>query len=414
MNYSDANKLKILQINHSDTIGGAGIAAYRLHQGLRRLSVDSRLLVSRKQTQDKLVANIPRKTNLESRISPLTKFLGLNYLQYIGSFDIPKISSFQEADILNFHNLHTGYFSYLSLPTLTKYKPAVWTLHDQWAFTGHCAYSYDCDRWKIGCGKCPYPNSYPAIKRDNTRLEWKLKNWAYNSANLTIVAPSKWLAERAKESMLNRFSIHHISNGIDTEIYQPLDSEYCKVILGISKNQNVLMLGANNLKDYRKGGDLLQKALSSLPASLKADSVLITMGRKGEEISKAVEIDTINLGYIESERIKALVYSAVDLFLFPTRADNLPLMLQESMACGTPMVSFNIGGVSDLVRPEATGYLAKSENIDDFSKGIIALLEDKSLRERFSQNCREIAIEEFSLEKQAQKYVDIYRQILQD
>ena len=91
--------LKVLQINHSDTIGGAGIAAYRLHQGLRRLSVDSRLLVSRKQTQDKLVATIPRKTNLESKITPITKFLGLNYLQYIGSFDIPKVSCFRDADI---------------------------------------------------------------------------------------------------------------------------------------------------------------------------------------------------------------------------------------------------------------------------------------------------------------------------
>ena len=405
--------LKVLQINHSDTIGGAGIAAYRLHQGLRRLSVDSRLLVSRKQTQEQLVVTIPRKTNLESKITPLTKFLGLNYLQYIGSFDIPKLSYFQEANIVNCHNLHTGYFNYLSLPALTKDKPAVWTLHDQWAFTGHCAYSYDCDRWKIGCGKCPYPHSYPAINRDNTRLEWKLKNWVYNSANLTIVAPSKWLAERAKKSMLNCFSIHHIPYGIDTEIYQPLNSDYCKTILGISQYNNVLMLGANNLKDSRKGGDLLQKALLNLPPSLKADSVLITMGRQGENISKAVEIDTINIGYIESDRLKALIYSAVDLFLFPTRADNLPLMLQESMACGTPMISFNIGGVCDLVRPDITGYLAKPEDTDDFSRGIVQLSEDKLLRERLSQNCRKIALEEYSLEKQAQKYTDIYSQILQ-
>ncbi|MDJ0689643.1 MAG: glycosyltransferase family 4 protein [Xenococcaceae cyanobacterium MO_188.B32] len=411
---SNISRLKVLQINHSDTIGGAGIAAYRLHQGLRSLSVDSRLLVSRRQTQDKLVATIPRKTNLESKITPLTKFLGLNYLQYVGSFDIPKVSCFQEANILNFHNLHTGYFNYLSLPTLTKYKPSVWTLHDQWSFTGHCAYSYDCDRWKIGCGKCPYPHSYPAIKRDNTKLEWKLKNWAYNSANLTIVAPSKWLAEQAKESMLNRFSVHHIPHGIDTVIYQPLDSEYCKVILGISQYKNVLMLGANNLKDYRKGGDLLQKALSSLPASLKANSVLITIGRKGEEISQAVEIDTINLGYIESDRLKALVYSAVDLFLFPTRADIFGMVAMEASACGTPTVSFDVGGVSDIVRPDVTGYLAKPEDTDDFSRGIVQLLEDKLLRERLSQNCRKIALEEYSLEKQAQKYADIYYQILKN
>ncbi|HEY9710226.1 MAG TPA: glycosyltransferase, partial [Oculatellaceae cyanobacterium] len=311
------------------------------------------------------------------------------------------------------HNLHKDYFNYLALPSLTESKPAVFTLHDMWSFTGHCAYSYDCDRWKIGCGKCPYLDIYPAIQRDNTRLEWKLKNWVYRRSNLTIVAPSRWLIEQAKQSMLNRFPIHYIPYGIDTEAYQPLDPELCRSLLGISGGKRVLMFGADSLKNSRKGGELLLKSLQSLPESLKAETVLLTLGNGGEGISEAVGMATLNLGYLSSDRLKAIAYCAADLFIFPTLADNLPLVLQESMACGTPMVSFKIGGVPDLVRPGITGYLASPEDVQDFSNGIMQLLEDRNLRDRMGQNCRAIALEEYPLELQAQRYIELYQQALQ-
>ena len=122
----------------------------------------------------------------------------------------------------------------------------------------------------------------------------------------------------------------------------------------------------------------------------------------------------LNLGYISNDRFKAIVYSAADLFVFPTRADNLPLTLQESMACGTPMVSFKIGGVPDLVRPGITGYLAQPEDTEDFCNGIVQLLEEQNLRDRLSENCRAIALEEYPLELQAQRYIELYHQVLQN
>ena len=121
----------------------------------------------------------------------------------------------------------------------------------------------------------------------------------------------------------------------------------------------------------------------------------------------------LNLGYISNDRFKAIVYSAADLFVFPTRADNLPLTLQESMTCGTPMVSFKIGGVPDLVRPGITGYLAQPEDTEDFCNGIVQLLEDQNLRDRLSENCRAITLEEYPLELQAQRYIELYHQVLQ-
>ena len=404
--------MKVLHINQSDIVGGAGIAGYRLHQGLLGQNVNSKLLVGHAQINHDNIDQVKRKFRLEKQINRLTSKLGLNYINVVSSFDLVKHPFVQEADILNFHNLHTGYFNYLAIPQLTKSKPAVYALHDMWSFTGHCVYSYDCNRWESGCGKCPYPDTYPAISRDNTHLEWKLKDWIYNKSNLTIVAPSQWLTEQAKASMLSRFSIHYIPHGIDTIAYQPLDTLLCKSILDISTNKKVLLFGAESLKDSRKGGDLLLKALQQLPQSLKSEMILLTFGNGGEEIISELGIFTLNLGYISSDRLKSVAFSAADLFIFPTRADNLPLVLQESMACGTPMVSFKIGGVPDLVRHNITGYLAQPENAEDFCNGIVKLLEDEQLRQTMSENCRAIAINEYSLDLQVKQYIELYQQML--
>jgi glycosyltransferase involved in cell wall biosynthesis len=405
--------MNVLHINQSDIGGGAAIAGYRLHQGLLAQGVDSRLVVGQAKTSSDRVASVPLPSKLERHLlARITQPLGFNYVHLLQPFSLRQHPFYVGADILNFHNLHTGYFNYLAIPALTKHKPAIFTLHDMWSFTGHCAYSYDCDRWQTGCGRCPYPDTYPAIRRDNTHLEWKLKDWVYNRSNLTIVCPSRWLTEQAQHSLLNRFPIHHIPYGIDIQAYQPLNSEQCRSVLGIPSGKSVLMMGAENLNDTRKGGHLLLQALQSLPDSLKANCLLLILGNGGEALAEAVGIASLNLGYVGSDRLKAIAYSAADLFLFPTRADNLPLVLQESMACGTPMVSFKIGGVPDLVRPGITGYLAAPEDVNDFRNGIVQLLEDPSSREQMALNCRQIAVTEYPLELQAQRYVTLYHQVL--
>lgn len=404
--------MNILHINQSDISGGAAIAGYRLHQGLLAQGINSQLLVKQAQTTSDRVTVIPEKNYIESLLyRRISKPLGLNYIHFLNTFNIPKYKIYQDADILNFHNLHTGYFNYLAISRLTKHKPAVWTLHDMWSFTGHCSYSYDCDRWKTGCGKCPYPNVYPEIEKDNTHVEWKLKNWVYRQSNLNIVAPSRWLYEQAKQSILSRFPIHHIPYGIDTQTYQPRDPEQCKAHLGIPKGKKVLMFAADSVTERRKGGDLLAQALQNLPSSLKAETVLLIFGSSGAAIAQTIGMPTIDLGYLTTDESKVAAYSAADLFVFPTRADNLPLTLQESIACGTPMVSCKIGGVPDLVRPEITGYLAEPENAQDLCKGIIELLEDQNLREQMRQNCRAIALQEYPLELQAKRYIELYSQL---
>ena len=403
--------MNILHINQSDIAGGAAISGYRLHQGLLAQGINSKLLVGKVKTSSDRVAVVPRKHQIEKRLHHFTWRLGLHYIDLIGSFDIPNHTYYKEADVLNVHNLHTEYFNYLAIPRLTQDKPTIFTLHDMWSFTGHCTYSYDCERWKIGCGKCPYPKTYPPIAVDNTHLEWKLKNWVYSRSNLTIVTASHWLTEQVKQSMLSRFSIHQIPHGIDTQAYQPLDKEQCRSVLGIPKAKKVLMFAAAHLDEYRKGSDLLLKALQNLPVSLKSDLVLLILGGKGEAFADAINSQSINLGYVTSDRLKSIAYSAADLFLFPTRADIFGLVAQEAAACGTPIVSFKVGGVPDIVRSGVTGYLAEPENIEDFSHGIVQLLEDNNLRKSMGINCRALSIQEYSLEQQIEAYIKLYSRV---
>ncbi|PID57826.1 glycosyl transferase [candidate division KSB3 bacterium] len=405
--------LTVLHINQSDISGGAAIAAYRLHRALRAQGVHSRLLAGVVKTDDPHVAATPPISLPEKQVSFITRRIGLNYIQLISSWKILRHPFYQEAAILNFHNLHTDYFNYLAIPALTQQKASLLTLHDMWSFTGHCGYSYDCTRWQTGCGNCPFPHEHPPIQRDATQQEWKLKHWAYARSKLSIVAPSTWLAKLAGQSMLRNFKIHHIPNGIDVTRYKPLEPEKCRDLLGISPKKRVLMFVAHSLNALRKGGDLFSQALHKLPQRLKSEILLLMIGYGGETLASELGIPTVNLGYVGSDQLKAIVYSAADLFLFPTRADNLPVVLQESMACGTPMVSFHVGGVPDLVRPGVTGYLASPCDVDDFCAGIIQLLEDKKLREHLGTQCRKIAEAEYPATLQAQRYNAVYQALLQ-
>lgn len=404
--------MKVLHINQSDVMGGAAIAGYRLHEGLLLKNIDSKLLVGHKTLNSAYVENVGSLPKIENRIKSVTEPLGLNHIHHVNSFRISKRPFYQNADVLNFHNLHTGFFNYLAFPHLTRKKPAVFTLHDMWSFTGHCVYSYDCQKWETGCGKCPYPDTYPSIKHDNTALVWKLKNLVYKFSNLSIVAPSRWLENLVKKSMLNRFPIYCIPNGLNTDAFRPYDRDKCFFDLGIDSSKKVLLFAAESIQNKRKGGDLLLSVLKDLSPTLKRELLLLTIGKEGKNYAEETGIEHRNLGYLWTDYDKAIAYSAADLFIFPTRADNLPLVLQESMACGTPMVSFDIGGVSDIVRPGLTGYLAKAEDTSDLSKGIQELLEDQSLREEMSSNCRQIAVDEYSLELQTDRYINLYKKIL--
>ncbi len=407
--------MNVLQIHATDAaIGGGSIAMLRLQEGVRKAGIKSRVLCVNPTSADSVA--LPQVRG-EHRLRALTWRLGLNDLHCLGTFRIPNLSAYAEADLLHIHCLHSGFFNYLALPLLTKTKPAIYTLHDMWPFTGHCVHSFDCDRWKSGCGKCPYPEMSNEIRRDATWWEWRLKDWAYRRSNLTFITPSTWMYDLARQSMLNHFPIHHIPHGVDTDVYRPLDREMCRAALGIPSGKKVLLYLARRMNpshkaSHIKGADVLAQALQELPSSLRKETVLLLVGEGANAFASELDITTIPLGFLSSDRLKAIVYSSADLFVFPSRAENFPLVLIESMACGTPAVAFKVGGVPELVRPGVTGLLAEPENAKQLAERIVQLLEDAHLCDRLRRQCREIAVKEYSIDLHIDRHVALYQQTL--
>lgn len=394
-----------------DHSGGAVIAANRLFQGLKSRGVDTKMLVGKSSFEDDTVKIVPHNLSGEKLISRINIPLGLNYIHYYSSFNIPNHAFFKQADVINFHTIHSGYFNYLALARLTRDKPAVFTMHDMWAFTGHCSFSYTCTKWENGCGNCPDLSIFPEVQRDATAIEWKLKRRTYRRSNLTFVAPSIWLANLAKKSILKEHPIHHIPNGLDTKVFAPADKRMSRETLGIPGDKTVILFGAMGLSDKRKGGELILETLGKLNNDTRSNLFLLTFGTdtlgKIEELGIAFK----QLGYIKEDKMKSVIFSASDIFLFPSKADNLPCIIQESMACGTPTVATDIGGIPELVRPGITGLLFTPESAEDFKNKIEELIRNREMRDQMADHCRRIAVEEYDISIQARKYESLFKEL---
>jgi glycosyltransferase involved in cell wall biosynthesis len=255
-----------------------------------------------------------------------------------------------------------------------------------------------------------------AVRRDATALEWKVKDWSYRRSRLTVVVPSTWLYNLASQSMLACFPIEHIPHGVDTDVYQPLDRQESRWALAIPPGKKVLLHVARRMASkgtgYIKGGDLLIDALQEMPASLRKETVLLMIGDGNDGLARELDLTVVPLGGLFNDRLKALAYSAADLFVFPSRAETFGLVAIESLACATPVVAFRVGGMTDIVRPGATGFLAEPENPKHLAEGIVRLLEDDNLLGRLRIRCREVAVQEYRLDLYVERHLALYHRML--
>jgi glycosyltransferase involved in cell wall biosynthesis len=409
--------MNILHVNTKDAAGGAARAMYRLHTGLGQLGHTSRILVGRKSDDGDLVREIsPRGSArwiVDKGVNSLSEFVGLQYLAIPSTRRLPREPWWQQAEVVNLHNTHGGYFDLTALPGLSRRKPLIWTLHDMWAFTGHCAYDMGCGRWPTGCGACPRLHDELALRWDTTALLWRLKKWIYARSQLTIVTPSRWLANLVRSSpLLDRFDVHCIPNSVDTGQYAPLDRALARQALALPQDLQLIMFSSEQVDNQRKGGQLLERVVARLVHEQGGRLGLLVLGAGGERWKKVSSVPAYDIGTVFHERMIALCYAAADVFVLPTLADNLPNVLLEGMACGTPCVSFDVGGVGEVVRHMQTGYLARPGDEDDLLRGIELLLVDDEIRRRLSANAREVALTEYTLGVQAHRYAELYSETI--
>lgn len=400
--------LRVVHLSIADDVGGAARSAYKIHRGLRDLGVESRMLVGWKFTSDTDVRGfrgLPWRI-VDRSFRELGEVTGFQYAFMPSSWAFLAHPWLRWADLVQVYNLHGGYFSYPAIAPLSRWKKVVWRLSDMWAFTGHCAYSYECERWRTGCGSCPHLTEYPGLRRDRTAENWRIKRWLYSRARIHLVAPSRWIGSLAAQSpLLGRFPATWIPNGVDTARYRPRDPLDARRTLGLPVEGRIVLFGST---EARKGGALLAKALELVPPP--AGTTVVTVGKDASGSSAALR--GIHLGPIRDEEKMATVYAAADVFVQAALAENLPNTVLESFGCGTPVVAFDVGGVADAVRHMETGYLARAADAAALGRGVTTVLGDDELRERLGRRARDVVEREYPLELQARRFADLYRSLV--
>lgn len=316
---------------------------------------------------------------------------------------------FDDADIIHFH-WAVGMMDFSNAAAVIGDKPVVWTLHDMNPFTGGCHYAEGCDGFKRECKNCPLLRG-----SDLANDYWRQKKMAYGGLrNLHIVCPSQWLADLAAESTLfGDVPVHVIPNPLPVDVFRPTNKMTARQRLGLPLNKKLVLFGADSLANKRKGGDLLVEGMRVLSSRGRTDQVEgVVFGASDLEIG----VKTHSMGHVEDEATLALIYSAADVFAFPSREDNAPMTLAEAMLCGTPAVSFPVGNAPDLIVHRKNGYIANYQDTSDFASGLDWALQSPRSKEMLSRSlhCHLTAKALNDPIPAARMHVALYRKIIEE
>lgn len=276
-----------------------------------------------------------------------------------------KLDDFQ-PDLIHLHNLHSWF---INIPMLFDYIrqhniPVVWTLHDCWAFTGHCPHfaMIGCEKWKTGCHHCPQYRAYPQCYFDFSKSMWHRKrSWFTGVNNLTIVTPSQWLADQVKQSYLQDYPVRVINNGIDLSVFKPTEGDFRSKY---NCEDKFILLGVAYDWDDRKGLDVFLELAKRLE-----DTFRIVLVGTNDNVDSKLPPQIISIHRTHSQQELAEIYTAADLFVNPTREDTYPTVNMESIACGTPVLTFRTGGSPEI--PDAScGCTVECGDIDALEQEI--------------------------------------------
>ncbi len=410
--------MKILTINYSDINGGAAIAAYRLHRALLAAGHDAVMLVQVKETDDPTVIGPSGKFGkLKGLLRPeIDKYIINRYKNRSQTLFSPGwlpfsniISTIEkiDPDIIHFHWIANAFFPIKDFAKINK--PVVWSLHDMWAFTGGCHYDEECGRYKDSCGSCPVLKTNK--KKDISRRLLKKKKHAFAGIrNLTVVGLSQWMAESAKSSYLFKDRrVVNIPNAFDTHQLRPINFKTARSLLRLPLDKKLIVFGAMNAaSDPRKGFMELSEAIEKLDVW---NAELVIFGASKPANPPYFKYPVHYLGKLKDELTMQLLYSASDVVAVPSIQENLSNVIIESLACGAPVVGFDIGGNSDMIDHKHNGYLAQPFDTQDLANGLQWALEHP-IYNKVSQNAREKAVKTYDQSVVVPQYVALYEEML--
>ena len=451
-----AERLNILQFSTADDGGGAEKLACNLFQKYRSRGHHSWLAVGNKHGNDPDVFLLPNDTcrnqwarswiSIANIFSPMMgKVWGAKQLRYwlpwIGQprrileilqgqedFDFPATQQIlnlfpEQPDIIHCHNLHGGYFDLRFLSRLSHQIPVILSLHDAWLLSGHCAHSFDCERWKTGCGECPDLAIYPAVPRDATNYNWQRKKEIYSQSRLYVTTACQWLMRKVEESILASGVVESriIPYGVDPSIFHPDNRRMVRSMLSIPQEYKVLLFVGHGVrkniwKDYRA----MKAAMDQVARHLEGEKILfIALGEEAPE----EKMGQIVIRFVPSRQSRedlARYYQAADIYIHAARVDTFPMVILEALACGTPVIATAVGGIPEQVKSlgrdygiqEATGMLVPPFDAEEMARAIELLLCDDVLRLQLGKNAAEDAKKRFDLNRQVDDYLSWYQELI--
>lgn len=459
------NKLTVVTINRSDNRGGAATVAWNLFTQFQTMGIESWYFVQYKFSNHPKVITVDndRYAGLWSiSIAVVQKFL-LNYASWIkgvwrftnlldwiakpgvmfrhqlGIEEFGFKGSRQllrripvKPDIIHAHVLHGGFFDLRYIGKLSWEIPVFLTLHDAWLLAGHCAHSFDCDRWKTGCGNCPDLTIPKSIKYDNSALNWRRKQKIYKNSRFYVAAPCEWLINKVKQSILAEAAIETrvIPYGVNHEVFFPSSRNEARKVLGLDQHAFIFLFSANGIRRNRwKDFEMMKKALEIVSKQKQQRRIIfLALGENAAPVfMENAEIQFVP--FRSDPKSVADFYRAADVYLHASKADTFPNAVLEAISCGTPVIGTAVGGIPEQVKGlveagfltsthnrfsehEATGVLVPSGDADSFATAMTLLIESDSLREKLGRNASADAFERFPLIKQTNAYLEWYREIL--
>ena len=439
--------MRILQINQADIGGGAENISRGLHEQYRARGWEAWLAVGRKLGDDPYTLRIPNEQYAEPILKlarrlqqwiaerqPHTRGLwrlrqfidaqvhsyqfrdhrrGIENMRYPGSWHVLDLLP-GRPDIIHCQDLVGHCFDLRALPWLSRQAPLVMTMHDAWLLAGHCIHSLDCERWRTGCGACPYLDIDMPMPLDNTAYNWRRKRDVFARSRVYVASPSRWLAERVQASLVAPALIENrvIPNGIDLSVFNPGDRREARAALDIPQDAHVLLFIATAVrKNIWKDFAMLQHAAARAAERMKAPILLIAIG-EGAPMERLGHAEIRFIPVFQDARALAGYYRAADIYTHAVRADTFPTVILEALACGTPVVATAVCGIPEQIVDGETGYLVPAGDVEAMAANIAALLGDEGLRRRMGEHAAADAKARFNLCRMVDDYQQWYQTII--
>jgi glycosyltransferase involved in cell wall biosynthesis len=406
--------LKIALVHVADKGGGAERSVLTLHQSLRAQGHESRLFVGHRHLDEPGVFEIERKRPIPGllRITKRLEQKGIQNLYAPWFRRLPEMIG--DADVVHIHSIwknRDGFADLTGIRELSIRYPTVMTLRDGWMLTGHCACPIGCDRWRNGCGSCPDLDRQPAIERDFSALNWKRKRKTIQQSPLHVTAVSSWLKSQIEASPIFAGKpVHVVHNSVDATCFQPGCKRSARLALGIPEGQFVVLLAGQSIEGIHQG--IAQQAISALNQLDDRTIHPLLIGHSAADVAVNLKTPSTTIPFCHSQEEMAECYQAADLTIVPSEYETFGRVAAESLFCGTPVLAFATGGLTDIVTDGICGRLVPTGDVQALADSISELSGNPDLLQRMRHSCVDHVRERFDTNLIADEYVRVYERVI--